>query len=252
MKRKGLWFTGAGIVLGISVLAHLPAQLVFPEQAGKLRFLGISGSVWRGEIKQILHSGKPLPVRDLNWAVRPAALLTGELKADLYEQQTPTNRGTLDLQLWSREFRAHNLHWQLPDGSLDPWFRAGVSLKGEFKLDLQTLRLAQEQTFPAEIEAQLDWQNAALQMGSEYWQIGSPLMQFSGGGDAINGVVTNSQPTLPGDSTFQCTTSSCRVELNLRPTRDAPQTLLNGLLLMGLQQTGGAYAGQLTLPLDKL
>lgn len=240
------------MVFGLSLLAHVPAQLVFPQQAGKLRFLGISGSVWRGKIKQILHSGKPLPVRNLNWAVRPAALLTGELKADLYEQQTPENRGTLDLHLWSQAFEVHDLHWQLPDGSLDPWFRPGVSLKGQFVLDLQSLRLSPEQTFPDQVEAQLDWRGAALQMDSEYWNIGSPVMRFSGEGAGINGILTNSEPTLPGDSTFQCTTTSCRVELNLRPTPDAPQTLLNGLLLMGLQKSGERYSGQMTLPLDKL
>ena len=62
-------------------------------------FLGIGGTLWRGQVRQILHSGKTLPVRNLTWTVRPAALLTGTLKADFKEQQTPLNRGNMELNL---------------------------------------------------------------------------------------------------------------------------------------------------------
>jgi len=249
MKQKWLWISAACIVLGFSVVAHLPAQLVIPDQQGKLRFLGISGTVWRGEIKQIVHAGKPLPVRNLNWTVRPAALLTGTLKADFHEEQTPTNRGTMLFNLLSRELELRALHWLLPDGSLDPWFRKGVSLEGQFVLDLQHLQLAENTLLPSRLQGRLDWQNARLQFDSYDWTIGSPVLQFSNGGEAIAGVLTNSQPLLPGEGSFQCVTKSCLVKLNLRPTPDAPQPLLNGLLLLGLQQTGDRFSGQVTIPL---
>ena len=248
--QKWLLFIVACSVFGLSLLAHLPAQLVFPKNLGRFQFMGVGGSVWQGEVKQILFSGKALPIRNLNWTVNPAALLTGTLKADFYEQQTPINRGNMALNLLSRQLELHTLHWQLPAGSLDSWFRAGVSAQGHFVLDLQTLRLPANRLFPSQLEGRLDWQNAALQINSEYWPIGSPLMQFSDEGNAITGVVTNSQPMLPGDSSFQCTIRSCRVELSLQPASDAPQSLLNGLLLMGLQQTGNKFSGQITLPLE--
>ena len=212
--------------------------------------MGVGGSVWQGEVKQILFSGKALPIRNLNWTVNPTALLTGTLKADFYEQQTPINRGNMALNLLSRQIELHTLHWQLPAGSLDSWFRAGVSVQGHFVLDLQTLRLPANKSFPSQLEGRLDWQNAALQINSGYWPIGSPLMQFSAEADAIKGVVTNSQPMLPGDSSFQCTINSCRVELSLQPSPDAPQSVLNGLLLLGLQQTGDKFSGQITFPLE--
>jgi len=248
--QKWLLFIVACSVFGLSLLAHLPAQLVFPKNLGRFQFMGVGGSVWQGEVKQILFSGKALPIRNLNWTVNPTALLTGTLKADFYELQTPINRGNMGLNLLSRQLELHALHWQLPAGSLDSWFRAGVSAQGHFVLDLQTLRLPANRLFPSQLEGRLDWQNAALQINSEYWPIGSPLMQFSAEGDAIKGVVTNSQPMLPGDSSFQCTIRSCRVELSLQPASDAPQSLLNGLLLMGLQQTGNKFSGQITLPLE--
>ena len=185
MRQKWLLFIVACIVFGVSLLAHLPAQLVVPEHIGKFQLLGIGGSLWHGEIQQVLYSGKALPIRNLNWAVSPATLFAGALEADLYEPQTPVNRGSLSLNLLSREIELHALHWQ-----------------------------------------------------------------FSGEGSAIQGVATNSQPMLPGDSSFQCTMNSCRVGLNLRPTSDAPQSLLNVLLFMGLQQTGDTFSGQITLPLE--
>jgi hypothetical protein len=248
--QKWLWFIAACIVFGFSLLAHLPAKLVVPEYSGELQLLGIGGTIWRGEIKQILYSGKALPVQNLNWTVKPAALLAGTLKADIREQHAPMNRGLMIASLLTRQLELQALHWQLPGTSLDPRFRAGVSLQGQFVLDLQTLRLPANGLIPRQLQGQIKWQNAALQWGSEIWPIGSPRMQFSGAGDAVKGVIANSQPMLPGDCSFQCTTNSCRVELTLRPTLDAPKSLLNGLLLMGLQQSGDRFSGQITLPLD--
>lgn len=248
--QKWLLFIVACIVFGFSLLAHLPAKLLIPEHYGKLQFLGIGGSVWRGEVKQILYSGKALPVQDLNWTVKPTLLLTGTLEANVYEQQTPRNRGNIGLNLLSRQLELQALHWELHGSSLDSWFRSGVSLQGHFVLDLQTLRLPANTFFPSQLEGRLDWQNAEMQFESEYWHIGSPLMQFSGEGDAIKGVLTNSQPSLPGESSFQCNMDSCQVELSLRTMPDTPQSLRNGLVLMGLQQTGDTFSGQITLPLD--
>ena len=107
--QKWLLFIVGCIVFGFSLLAHLPAQLVFPENSGKFQFRGIGGSLWQGEVKQILFSGQALPIQNLNWTVKPTALLTGTLKADFYEQLTPINRGTMGLNLLSRQqVQAHS------------------------------------------------------------------------------------------------------------------------------------------------
>ena len=140
--RKGTWIIAACGVFGISVLANMPAQLVIPESAGKLQLLGIGGSVWRGEIKQILHDGKALPIRSLNWKVRPTALFSGTFEADFHEQQSPENHGTALLDLLSREYELQAVRWQLPGDSLDPWFRTGVSLHGQFTLGVRRERVA--------------------------------------------------------------------------------------------------------------
>ncbi|MGA9573148.1 MAG: type II secretion system protein N [Lysobacterales bacterium] len=239
------------IVFGLSLLAHLPARLVFPENSGAFQFIGISGSVWQGEIKQVLFSGKVLPIRNLNWSVNPAALITGTLKADFYEQLTPVNHGTVGLNLLSRQVDLYALHWQFPTNSLDAWIPlSGVKTRGNFVLDLETLKLPANNVYPSQLEGRLDWQNAELEIDSAYWLIGSPVMQFSAEGDVIEGLVTNSQPMLPGESSFQCTIKSCQVELSLQPTPDAPQSVLDGLSLLGLQQTGDKFSGNITFPLE--
>jgi len=249
--QKWLLFIVACIVFGFSLLAHLPAQMVVPEHVGKLHLLGIGGTVWRGEIKQMRYSGRVLPVQNLHWKVRPAALLTGTLQADFHEQQTPMNRGNIAMSLLSQQLELQALHWQFSGISLDPWFRAGAGLQGQFDLDLRSLRLPANTLFPSQLEGRLDWPNAALRFNSENWTIGSPVMQLSGEGDAINGTITNSQPLVPGDASFQCTTTICLVDLSLQPTADAPQSLLNGLLLLGLQQTGKKFSGQISFSLER-
>lgn len=247
VKRKRLWITAGCLVFGISILANMPAQLVIPESSGKLQLLGIGGSVWRGEVKQILYDGKALPVRHLNWKVRPTALIRGRLKAEFHEQHSPENGGMAVLDLLSRQYELQSVQWQLPGNSLDPWFRAGVGLQGRFALDLQTLRLPANGLIPRQVQGRLDWQNATLRMDSETWPVGSPLAQFSGEGDAVKGIVTNAQPLLPGDISFQCTPESCRIDLSLQPTPEAPPSLSNVLLLLGLKQTGNRFSGQMNL-----
>lgn len=247
MMHKGLWFTSAGIVFGLSLLAHVPAQVVVPERAGELQLLGVSGSVWRGEVEQMRYSGKALPIQNLNWKVRPTALLGGKLAAEFHEEQAPLNRGEVEVELLSQQYELQEVQWQLPGASLDPWFRAGVDFKGEFALDLQTLRLPANGLIPRQVQGRLDWQNAALEMDAELWPIGSPLAQFSGEGDAVKGIVTNTQPLLPGDISFQCTPESCQVDLSVLPAPEAPPSLSNVLLLLGLQQEGNRFTGQMTL-----
>jgi len=251
MMRKWLLFGAAFIVFGCSLLAHMPAQLVVPAHHGKFQFLGIGGTLWRGEIQQIRHAGKALPIRNLNWKVRPTALLTGTLEADVHEQQTPSNHGNMRLNLLSRQLELRGLHWQLREGSLDAWFRKGVSLKGEFVLDLERLQLAENTLLPTRLQGRLNWQNAELQFDSYHWTIGSPVVQFSDAGQALEGTLTNSQPLLPGDGTIQCVTEFCQVTLSLRPAPGAPPPLLNGIRLLGLQQTGDGFSGQVTIPLKR-
>jgi len=247
--KKGLWIVAGSVVLGFSLLAHAPARLVVPERFGKLQFIGIDGSVWRGEVEQILYSGRALPVQDLAWTVEFSGLFTGTFRAEFFERGTAENRGLLVVDLLSLQPGLQELHWQFPGSSLDPWYRAGVSMRGDFVLDLQTLQFPENGLFPSRVQGRLDWQKAALRMDSQIWQIGSPLMQFSGEGGAIKGIVTNSQPPLPGDSSFQCTSEVCQVQLDLRPTGEAPPSLLNGLSLMGLRQTGDRISGQITVAL---
>lgn len=247
MMKKGLWIVAGSVVLGFSLLAHAPARLVVPERFGKLQFIGIDGSVWRGEVEQILYSGRALPVRDLAWTVEFSGLFNGTFRAEFFERGTAENRGFLVVDLLSLQPGLQELHWQFPGSSLDPWYRAGVSMQGDFELDLQILQFPENGLFPSRVQGRLDWQKAALRMDSQIWQIGSPLMQFSGEGGAIKGIVTNSEPLLPGDSSFQCTSTSCQVEMSLQPTPDAPQSLTNGLLLLGLQQEGDRYSGQINV-----
>ena len=249
--QKWLLFIVACIVFGFSLLAHLPAQLVIPEKSGKLQFVGVSGSLWRGEISKLLFSGKALPVRNLQWSARPLALLTGTFKAEFNEQRTPVNRGSVGVSLFSRRIELHELHWQASSKSFGAAvLLQGLRARGDLKLDFETLQFPANMVFPSKVEGRLDWQNAELQFGTQRWQIGSPVIQLSGGGSAIKGIVTNSQPVLPGDGSFQCTTKSCRVELSLQPSPDAPQSVMTSLLLLGLQQTGDKFSGQITLPLQ--
>ena len=154
------------------------------------------------------------------------------------------NRGTVKVDLLSRQYELQAVQWQLPGSSLDPWFRAGVGLQGRFALNLPANGL-----IPRRVQGRLDWQDAALEMNSELWTIGSPLAQFSGEGNAVKGIVTNAQPPLPGDISFQCVPENCRVDLSLQPAPDAPPSLTNVLVLLGLQQEGSRFSGQLTLPM---
>lgn len=249
--KKWLLSIAACIVFGSSLLAHLPARLVIPENSGKFQFVGISGSLWRGEISKVLFSGKIVPVQNLEWSVRPLALITGTFKAEFNEQQMPANRGTVGMSLFSRKIELNELHWQASSKSFGAAvLLQGLKARGDAILDFETLQFPANVFFPSKVEGRLDWQNAELQFGTQRWLIGSPVIQLSGSGSVIDGLANNSQPMLPGEAAFQCTTDGCSVNLNLQPSPNAPQSMLNGLLLAGLQQTGNTFSGQITIPFE--
>ena len=249
IMQKWLLFILGLVVFGLSLLAHMPAQLLLRDNTSNLQFAGISGSVWRGEIRQLLFSNKVLPVQDLSWNMKPAALLTGKYKAHFYERQTPENNGYVSINLFSRQLELHAVHWRTTAASLASAFPLRVMrAQGQYILDLDSIRLPANNSLPSQLQGRFEWQNAALQTDWETWRIGSPVIQLSVEGNAIKGQVTNSQPVLPGDIAFQCTLDSCQVDLNLEPSPDAPQALLSGLLLLGLQQNGETFSGNLTVP----
>jgi hypothetical protein len=247
--QKWLLFIVGLVVFGLSLLAHIPAQLLLRDNSGKLQFAGVSGTAWRGEIRQILFTNKVLPVQDLNWRMNPAALLTGKYKAHFYEEQAPANNGYLSINLFSRKLELHAVQWQTSTASLAQVFPLRVmSAQGQYILELDSLQLPVNAVLPSQLQGRLEWRNAALQTNGETWRIGSPVIALTVESGTIKGQVTNAQPTLPGDIGFECTLNSCQVALNLRPSPNAPQALLDGLLLLGLQQNGETFSGQLAIP----
>lgn len=249
--NKWKWIVAGGVVFGASLLAHLPARLVVPKVSGELQFEGISGSVWRGGVRQVSLSGTLLPIGGLDWSVKPLSLFTGKVRADFREQQTPSNRGRAAWGLLSRKVELSEMHWQLSAESMRAWIgMPGLVVQGRFELDLQSLALPPGASFPSQLEGRLEWQDAVLRAGSEYLTVGAPAVALSVEGETIAGLVTNTQPTLPGDGSFRCTMQSCQVSLNLQPTADAPQPVLNALSMIGLQRSGNTYSGQITVPLQ--
>jgi hypothetical protein len=90
--------TGLACLL-VFMIVSLPASLVLDSVASeRVRIMGVSGSVWRGEIRSIGLPG--LTLRRTRWQLRPLGLLAGRL-ASRIETELPGGyaRGELSVGL---------------------------------------------------------------------------------------------------------------------------------------------------------
>ncbi len=83
MKRLLLFVVVLLLVAGV-VVATLPARLAFkvvPEDALPVQLEGMAGTIWNGRVEHVMRNGTDLGQGA--WHLRPQALLSGRLDADL-------------------------------------------------------------------------------------------------------------------------------------------------------------------------
>lgn len=83
MMKKVLWALAALVVFVVFLVVSMPARfaLQFIDVPAGVQLGGVSGRIWRGEVDAV-RAGDII-LRDVQWRLRPAHLLSGQLRLDV-------------------------------------------------------------------------------------------------------------------------------------------------------------------------
>lgn len=189
LKKMMLWSVLALILFLLMLLATMPARVVtrvLPSQVPGLAFASASGTIWRGSTSAVYWQDLVIP--EVSWQLSPWHLLTGAVNTDLQFGQGQSIQGQLTLHARATEQQLKRVDIMLPANelrNLSPM--PGVQLHGTFRLDAETITLADNQL--KAITGRLQWRDAKVQ---------TPLGQPPLGSYAVQ-LQTDEQGTITGE-----------------------------------------------------
>lgn len=124
MKSTVAWVVGAILAFFVLLLIYLPANQVIGrlQLPSNITIYGISGTLWQGKAQQVDING--LPVANLQWQLKPLALLTGRLSliikgGNSRDAQAISFSGPISTGLFSyQRIQAHDFKLYLPVDSV--------------------------------------------------------------------------------------------------------------------------------------
>lgn len=221
-------------LLLLTPAASIVSRIELPRS---LQLNGISGSIWSGQIDQVLFRQQSLS--NLEWSVHPLSLITGsissDIKTDIFQN---TVNGVIDYSLISKQLNLTDIksrinasdlqqQLQLPFGDLD-----GV-------ISLSADEVIIEKGKLPNITGVLSWRNAKLTLTSAM-NLGDLFIRVAPG---ENGGLTGDISNLRGQLTVKgkLTVSDKQIyslNLTLKPRANAPEELLSLLRLMAPAKKG--------------
>lgn len=124
----------------LSAITYAPASLLAPalsSSGADIQYKEITGRLWRGEVLNIVSSGQY--VGDVSYQLRPLALLSGRVAADVKVSGGPAvGAGRLGASLVSRRVRIENASFDFNLGSVRQYSLFGIPYQGRVRGTIET------------------------------------------------------------------------------------------------------------------
>ncbi len=241
--KKAVIGTLFGVLgFGVCLVATVPAAWVWhllPQKPAHIQLYGISGSVWQGQVEQVVIDGRPL--EQLQWQLLPRKLLTGALGGTLKITGNPVQAHANIQYGWSgltiENGRFHTpLSWLVGQQKL----LMNVQVGGSSTLTLRTYQQGQpwcEQLQGRLLVTGLDINSSmgayALGdlAGDLRCQQGQLILQMDANENRIG---------IAGELRLM---AANRIDINatIRPTEEQPASLKTLLPMLGQADANGAY-----------
>lgn len=228
------------LVLAVVVAWTLPAQLawrVVADRAGSVQLEGISGSVWRGHADRL--SVAATPVGTLDWQLQPAALLRGQLRAQL-QLSGPRVQGRGQVtRLRDGRLDVRGLHLTMPAEQLQPALGLpSLQLLGTFQVDVAHA-LVEHVWFDA-LQAHAVWQDAGV-AGSARAAFGAVLadVNLDDAGRVVGRLHDGGGPLMV-QGRLQASPIGYTLVAHLRPRDRDNFNLQEALMYIGQRQPDGS------------
>ena len=241
LTRKRL-LTVAGVIFGLTLIANVPAALLYGLFAPKdspLVVHGLSGPWAQGSTSGISQRGR-LVLGELHWSFRPLQLLLGRMgfavkgggETATYEGGVAYGLGGLRLT----DFRfAGNLKRLAASGGY-PFVPVDGNAGGSIG------KLILKNGLPDHIEGALELKSLQWTLAREPLLLGDFAADITTAPEAITAVVTSPSGPLETSGTAKLMPDrSYEIDLSLKPKNGASEMLINYLKTLGAPDAQGVY-----------
>jgi len=198
MTKKRYIIFGSLVYL-LALIMTLPANL-FSQQINsihpRLQVSGIEGSLWHGQIDQLIINNKPLQA--VEWNFQPLALLLGRIQLGL-SYADAANNIHLDVALGlGNSLQLHNISGQISPSFVQSFTPYSVpALHGTIIFSDVDLALAARRLQMA--NGQLEWRGAAVELGQKV-ALGNLLLLLEQTEKGVKAVLSEQSGQLKGEA----------------------------------------------------
>ena len=227
------------VLLGLAVLAFLPAKMALDFVGGRLgpvQLGEVSGSLWKGQANPASINGEPIGA--LGWTLKPLALLGGRIEADVtLAGDTYNGEGNVSVQR-DRSIRVRDLGLRFPANKLQPALDIpALVLRGEVQVDVDTAEV--KAGFPSGVKGRAAWKNASV-AGSAEAQFGDVTTEFASTPEGgIGGTIADGGGPLQASGTYSASLMGYEADVSLR-ARDGNPQVNEALQYIGAPQPDGS------------
>ena len=238
------WLLPLGLIsLAVGLVINVPAAWVAQQvqtRVPAVKLAGVTGSAYDGRAQYVVADGAVL--EGVEWQLRPAALLTGRLVADL---AVDTDAGRLRATV-ARGLGATTRITGAEGTASIGWFGrlAGypqLPLSGDIRADLPEAEIGDDRQV-RRVQGTVQLVNARWQLAKPPIDLGSFGGELKTEGDAVVLETANSDGPLDVDGSARLVGGNrYRLDMTIRPRAGADERLKSMLDLLGRPDAEGAY-----------
>ncbi|MCV6604951.1 MAG: type II secretion system protein N [Porticoccaceae bacterium] len=232
------------LLLLLNLVIQAPAHLIqwFLPQQLTFQASHYQGSLWKGSARQLVvgAQGATVALDSLQWRLKPLSLLTFSPTAEVALKQAGSEILSGELQ-WQggQRWGGEHLELALPASTVGR-YTVGYPLAGQ--LSLQLAQVQGEGLRIASINGNASWQQARLNMGNQWLDLGTLAGDLTMQGDKIQlSFFDLSGPWSLNGKLLLSPDNKLEIDALLLPPPQTADAVIQGLSLFGERQQDGKY-----------
>ncbi|WP_252178043.1 type II secretion system protein N [Endozoicomonas sp. 4G] len=225
------------------MLAELPAAFVWNHapKMPEVKLEGLSGSVWSGSAQTLTVNG--IELEDVSWDLRPSALLTGKIKADLEvgdNFSAVAGQATVTYSL--QGMTIEDLEADASAGWLQQFASMPVPATARGNINLVADSLIYEGGQCVELDGRMEWERGRISSPLGEVKLGQADADLSCKGNTLEGNIRQSSEFLTTDAVFSVNLNgSYSLSGKVSDGEALPETIKDGMKFLGRPDAQGRY-----------
>lgn len=243
MQKKWLWLlaVSALLVYSATLVLNMPSAVVVRQlNLPGVALLGVQGSLYQGQIAQVIWRGQPLG--KLHWQLKPWALLRGHIKEKVHVDGVLS--GSFELYQSMLSNGVKNVNLTFSGKALSDFTAMPVQMQGQFKMNI--LKLALSGNRCQRLNGHIHWLHPQLSTLFGRLNLSTIHVEMSCSKGLYIAKVNHQGAKLVLQGKAQFSGSRWRVDLQARPTERFPRRLRVLFEPLGSPSPNGFYSFRTT------